>query len=86
MYAGGTRQTTSFIDKSIEAGILLGAGGTTSGLRINGNDYGNTIYQDAITIGGQPANIGFTLRNSNTFNFYSLVPPPLRRPPRALFR
>jgi hypothetical protein len=49
------------------------AGGTTSGLRINGNDYGNTIYQDAVTIGGQPANIGFTLRNTNTFNFYSLV-------------
>jgi hypothetical protein len=48
------------------------AGVTTSGLRINGNDYGNTIYQDAATINGQPANIGFTLRNANTFNFYSL--------------
>jgi hypothetical protein len=34
--------------------------------------YGNTIYQDTVTIIGQPASIGFTLRNANTFNFYSL--------------
>ena len=38
------------------------AGGATTGLRMNGNDYGNTIYQDAVTIGGQPANIGFYIK------------------------
>ena len=47
------------------------AGGTTSGLRINGNDYGNTIYQGATTISGNAANIGFTLRDANSFNFQS---------------
>jgi hypothetical protein len=47
------------------------AGGLTNGIRINGNDYGNTFYQNASTIGGQPANIGFTLRDYNTFNFIS---------------
>ncbi len=41
------------------------------GLRINGNDNGNTIYQGSTTIGGQPANIGFTLRDNNTFNFFA---------------
>jgi len=47
------------------------AGGTTSGLRINGNDWGNTIYQNATGIGTNPANIGFTLRDNNSFNFWS---------------
>ena len=42
------------------------------GLRVNGYDTGNTIYQDATTLNGNPANIGFTLRDNNTFNFYSL--------------
>ena len=51
------------------------AGGTTNGLRIAGFDYGNTIYQDAITISGQPADIGFTLRNTNSFVFKSLTSP-----------
>ncbi len=41
------------------------------GLRINRGDYGNTIYHDLVTIGGQHANIGFTLRNTNSFNFNS---------------
>ncbi len=40
-------------------------------LRTNGSDYGNTIYQDLAAISGQLANIGFTLRNANSFNFYS---------------
>ncbi len=34
------------------------AEGTTTGLRISGNDWGNTIYQNATTISGNPANIG----------------------------
>jgi len=55
----------------ISSGYIF-AGGTTSGLRINGNDYGNTIYQNAITINGNRAHIGFTLRDDNSFNFYSL--------------
>ena len=42
------------------------------GLRINGTDTGNTFYQNAINIGTYPANIGFTLRDDNTFNFNSL--------------
>ncbi len=29
------------------------------------------IYQDLAAISWQPANIGFTLRNSNSFNFNS---------------
>jgi hypothetical protein len=52
--------------------VICMLGNIKSGLRINGNDYGNTIYQDAITIGGQPADIGFTLRNANSFVFRSL--------------
>jgi hypothetical protein len=49
------------------------AGGNASdgGLRINGKDWGNTIYQNATTVGGQPANIGFTLRDNNKFRFIS---------------
>lgn len=58
-------------DGHIETSGYIYAGGTTSGLRLNGNDYGNTIYQHATTIGGQPANIGFTLRDANSFNFQS---------------
>jgi len=51
--------------------------GTTSnlyagGLRINGSDYNNTIYQDLTTIGTHSADIGFTLRNYSFFNFNSL--------------
>ncbi len=38
---------------------------------MKGNDYGNTIYQNATTISKNPANIGFTLRDNNTFNFYA---------------
>ncbi len=60
------------IDDNVSTTGYIFAGVTTTGLRINGNDYENTIYQDAATSGGQPANIGFTLRNANTFNFYSL--------------
>ena len=41
------------------------------GLRINVADTGNTFYQNAINIGTYPANIGFTLRDANTFNFNS---------------
>jgi len=56
--------------------IIAGTNGTTAqGLRIAGFDYGNTIYQDAITISGQPADIGFTLRNTNSFVFKSLTSP-----------
>jgi hypothetical protein len=57
---------------AISSGYMY-AGGTTSGMRINGNDYGNTFYQDAITIGGAGANVGFTLRETNSFNFQSLT-------------
>jgi len=59
---------------SITTGYVY-AGGTTNGLRIAGFDYGNTIYQDAITISGQPADIGFTIRNTNSFVFKSLTSP-----------
>ncbi len=38
------------------------------GLRIGGMDYGNTISQSLVTIGDQPANISFILRDNNTFN------------------
>jgi hypothetical protein len=72
-YNSSNNANTFTIDSTgniISTGYLF-AGGTTTGLRINGNDYGNTIYQDAATIGGQPANIGFSLRNTNTFNFFS---------------
>ena len=51
-YTGATNTFT--IDGSgnaISSGYMY-AGGLTSGLRINGNDYGNTIYQDAVTIAG----------------------------------
>jgi hypothetical protein len=40
------------------------------GLRVNGGDYGNTIYQGSTTVG---ANIGLTLRNANSFIFNSLT-------------
>ena len=40
-------------DGNIETSGYIWAGGATTGLRINGNDYGNTLYQDAITISGQ---------------------------------
>jgi len=51
--------------------------GTTSnlyagGLRINGSDYNNTIYQDLTTLGTHSADIGFTLRDYSFFNFNSL--------------
>jgi hypothetical protein len=58
-------------DNIFSTGYIF-AGGTTTGLKINGNDYGNTIYQDATTISGQPANIGFNLRNNNTLNFFCI--------------
>jgi hypothetical protein len=45
------------IDNNVSTAGYIFAGGTTTGLRINGNDYGNTIYQDAAAIGVQPANI-----------------------------
>ncbi len=32
-------------------------GRIVTGLRTNWNDYGNTIYQNATTVGGNPANI-----------------------------
>ena len=56
-------------DGNIEISGYIWAGGATTGLRINGNDYGNTIYQNATTIGAQPANSGFTLRDANSFIF-----------------
>jgi hypothetical protein len=62
-------------DGNIETSGYIWAGGATTGLRINGNDYGNTIYQDAITIGAAAADIGFTLRNANSFVFKSLTAP-----------
>jgi hypothetical protein len=49
------------IDDNVSTSGYIFAGGTATGLRINGNDYGNTIYQNATTIGGNPANVGFTL-------------------------
>ncbi len=48
------------IDDNVSTTGYIFAGGSTTGLRINGNDYGNTIYQNATTINGNPANIGFT--------------------------
>jgi hypothetical protein len=42
------------------------------GLRINGSDYGNTIYQDLVSIGTNTADIGFTLRDYSFFNLNSL--------------
>jgi hypothetical protein len=57
--------------RNLSVANYIYAGGTTSGLRINGNDWGNTIYQNATGIGTNPANIGFTLRDNNSFNFYS---------------
>ena len=76
-YNSSNNANTFTIDSSGNAisSAYLYAGGTTSGLRINGNDYGNTIYQDAITIGGAAADIGFTLRNANSFVFRSLTSP-----------
>ena len=59
------------VSGNISSTTYIFAGGKTSGLRIGGNDYGNTIYQNAVTIGGNAANIGFTLRDANTFNFNS---------------
>ena len=49
--------------------IYAGGNNTNGGLRIGGFDYGNTIYQGSTTINGNPANIGFTLRDNNSFNF-----------------
>ena len=71
-YNGTTNTATIDGSGNLTTSGYVFAGGTTSGLRINGNDYGNTIYQNAVTIGGQPANIAFTLRDNNTFNFWSL--------------
>jgi hypothetical protein len=51
--------------------LFAGGTSTTGGLRINGTDLGNTIYQGLTTIGGFAANIGFTLRDNNSFNFIS---------------
>ena len=53
---------------NITGGLTTGAGANSflGGLRINGSDTGNTIYQNSTT-----ANIGFTLRDANTFNFWS---------------
>jgi hypothetical protein len=30
---------------NVVASVYIFAGGTTTGIRINGNDYGNTFYQ-----------------------------------------
>jgi hypothetical protein len=65
--------TPNFIIKTngdIETSGNIFAGGTsaTNGLRINGSDYGNTIYQNSTSVG---ANIGFTLRDANKFRFFS---------------
>jgi len=70
-YCAGTERMRLTTDGNLSTTGYIYAGGTTNGLRINGNDYGNTIYQNATTIGGQPANIGFTLRDANSFNFQS---------------
>jgi hypothetical protein len=48
------------------------AGGLTNGIRINGADTGNTFYQNQTIINTNPANIGFTLRHTNSFKFQSL--------------
>ena len=72
-YTGTTNTFTIDGSGNAISSAYMYAGGTTSGIRINGNDYGNTFYQDAVTIGGQPANVGFTLRETNSFNFNSLV-------------
>jgi len=72
----------------ISSGYIF-AGGTTSGLRINGNDYGNTIYQPNIglpygnmglTVGNPAASINFSCGNGglvcsmNTTNISLNVP------------
>ena len=68
-YNNGTNTLTIDNTGNIITSNYIYAGGTTNGLRINGTDYGSTLYQNSTTSG---ANIGFTLRDANTFNFYSL--------------
>ena len=75
-YTGTTNNMTLDSSGNLSVNSYVYCGGTTSGIRINGNDYGNTFYQDAATIGVNAANIGFTLRNANTFNFNSLSTTP----------
>ncbi len=60
-YTTDTNQIRLTIDDNVSSPGYIFAGGTVTGLRINGNDYGNTIYQHATSINGQAANIGFTL-------------------------
>ena len=72
-YTGTTNTFTIDASGNAISTAYMYAGGTTSGMRINGNDYGNTFYQDAITIGGAAADVGFTLRETNSFKFNSLV-------------
>lgn len=71
-YNGTTNTFRIETSGNVISSAYMYAGGTTSGIRINGNDYGNTFYQDATTINGQPASVGFTLRDANKFNFQSL--------------
>jgi hypothetical protein len=60
-YTGGSneRMRTSNDFNAISTGYIF-AGVTTTGLRINGNDHGSTIYQNATSINVNRANIGFT--------------------------
>jgi hypothetical protein len=71
-YTTDTTQLRLTIDDDVSSTGYMYAGGKTSGIRINGNDWGNTFYQNATTIGTSPANMGFTLRDANTYNFNSL--------------
>ncbi len=70
VYTTNTNVIRLTIDDNLSSSGCVYAGGTVSGLRINGIDYGNTIYQDAAIIGSYHAKIGFTLRNENAFDFY----------------
>ncbi len=48
-------------DSNVISTGYIYAGVPTTGLRINGNDHGSTIYQNATSIkNGNPANIGIT--------------------------
>jgi len=70
-YCNGTERMRLDVSGNLSTSSYMYAGGTTNGIRINGIDTGNTFYQDANLINGNAANIGFTLRGTNTFNFFS---------------
>jgi len=72
----GTTPIEQFKIEASGNGFINGyfyAGGLTNGIRINGADTGNTFYQDKTTINGYAGNIGFTLRDNNSFKFQAFT-------------